>query len=163
MAKRGEIVNGCTYEVMVGGVKKLVRVLGHNPIDGLHTVSLGGKTVRMDLVKASVRRRRTSKTKASTDDVYLYLCDIGNGYFKVGASSSPQRRRKQIKTYSSKATMRAVARIPTNKSRDFKSFEKKVLARFAHGRTRGGTEVLRLNQSEAADCAGFMRSICARA
>ena len=138
-----------------------------NPVDGMHTLTVNGKTIRMNLKTASsVRRRRGAqpKKKTSTEDVYLYLCEIGDGLFKVGVSASPQRRRKQIRTYTSKATMRAVARIPSHRSAAFRSFEKQVLARFAHGRTAaGGTEVLKLRPKEAADCAGYMRSICARA
>lgn len=162
VVKRQKLVNGCTYEITTGTVSNVVRVLDHNPVDGLHTVIVDGKTLRIDLSKALVRRHRTRK-KTSTNDVYLYMCDLGNGLFKIGASASPQRRQKQIKTCSGRAVMRATARIPTQQSAAFRSFEKAVLQRFAHAKTAGGTEVLRLTSYEASDCATFMRSICARA
>lgn len=157
------LLNGCTYEVAMAGKTHLMRVLDRNPVDGMHTVSIDGKTLRMDLSAATVRRRRATNKKTPTTDVYLYMCDIGNGLFKIGVSASPQRRQQQIRTYSGKASMRTTARIPTQKSAAFRSFEKAVLARFAHGRTAGGTEVLKLTSTEADECATFMRSLCARA
>lgn len=156
------LLDGCMYEVAMAGKTRLVRVLGQNPVDGMHTVSVDGKTQRMDLSTATARRRRASTKKTPTTDVYLYMCDIGNGLFKIGVSASPQRRQQQIRTYSGKATMRTTARIPTQKSAAFRSFEKAVLTRFAHGRTTGGTEVLKLTSKEADECAGFMRTLCAR-
>lgn len=157
------LINGCTYEVSMAGKTHMARIVGHNPVDGMYTVNIDGRNMRMDLSSATLRRRRATTKKTSTADVYLYMCDIGNGLFKIGVSASPQRRQKQIRTYSGKASMRTTARIPTKKSAAFRSFEKAVLQRFAHGRTSGGTEVLRLSASEANECAGFMRALCSRA
>ena len=165
MVSNTALLTGSTYEVTMGGTTTLARVLSYNPIDGLHTVSVDGKAMRLDLSSASVRRRRRAGIgkKTPVEDVFLYMCDIGNGMYKIGVSADTQRRQKQIKTYSGKATMRVTARIPTHKSAAFRAFEKAVLERFAHGRTSGGTEVRKLSTREADECAGFMRSICARA
>ena len=156
------LINGCTYEVSLAGKTLMARIVCRNPVDGLYTVDIGGKEQRLDLSSATIRRCRATK-KTSTTDVYLYMCDIGNGLFKIGVSASPARRQKQIRTYSGKASMRITARIPTQKSAAFRSFEKAVLQRFAHGRTNGGTEVLRLSAPEANECAGFMHALCSRA
>lgn len=157
------LINGCTYEVSMAGKTLMARIVDRNPVDGMYTVNIGGKEQRLDLSSATIRRRRATKKKTSTADVYLYMCDIGNGYFKIGVSAAPQRRQKQIQTYSGKASMRTTARIPTQKSAAFRSFEKAVMQRFAHGRTTGGTEVLRLSAWEANECATFMRALCSRA
>lgn len=154
---------GCSYQIKTGGRTLVARVQEYNPVDRYHAVTVDGRTVRMDLSKATVRRRRAASKKTSTRDVYLYLCELGGGLYKIGVSASPQRREKQIKTYSGKAKMRTTARIPSHKSAAFRSFEKAVLERFAHGRTSGGTEVLRLSAKDVTDCSSFMRSICARA
>ena len=159
------LINGCTYEVSSGGKKAThVKVLGFNAIDRHHTVVSNGKTMRIDLSKyANIKRMRAPTKKSSTENVFLYICDIGNGVYKIGVTASPQRREKQIKTCSSKAHMLATIRIPHAKSAQFRSFEKEVLKQFSHGRTTGGTEVLRLKPHEVKECTSYMRSICARA
>lgn len=165
--RRHDVATGCSYSISKkrGGVTTTthVKVLDYNPVDNQHTILCNGKVQRMDLSRYSrVERKRTPPKKTSTESVYLYLCDIGNGSYKIGASACPERRRKQIRTFCSKASMVATVRIPRNKSASFRSFEKDVLQRFAHARTAGGTEVLRLGRCEADTCASYMRSICAR-
>ena len=158
------VFNGCSYKVHhADGTTDVVRILGYNAIDRLHQVVCNGKQMRMNLAKCTISKHRPVSKKTSTQDIYLYLCDIGNSLYKIGVSGSPDRREKQIRTYSGKAIMRTTARIPTKKSAAFRSFEKAVLERFSHGRTSGGTEVLRLNSKEVDACSAFMKAICARA
>ena len=79
----------------------------------------------------------------------------------MGASSDPERRRKQIRTYSRKAKLHGVVCLPENEGGNFRSYEKHVLNRFSDPRkSEGGTEVLRLRPEEADTCLQYMKMIC---
>ena len=159
------ILNGCSYDVapVKGAAEMNVKIVGYNSVDGMHTIVYNAKTMRVDMSRYSaIKRSRKGNNKTSTKDVFLYLCDLGQGLYKIGVSASPERRQKQIKTYSGHALMRKTVRIPSHKSAEFRTFEKAVLTTFAHGRTSGGTEVLKLSNSDADACASFMQTICAR-
>lgn len=147
---------GCLYSVKHGNFAAKVKLVRFDPIDRLHVVRFNGREIQMDLHK--IREVRRSFGKADKI-VFLYLCELGGGAFKVGVSSCPSTRQKQIKTYSQKARMRAIVRIPDENTARFRRYEQKVLDKFAGQRSGGGKEVLLLSASEANACARYMRSI----
>ena len=141
-----------------------VQVVRYDPIDRVHVVSQNGVESRLNLhaLGERVRAVRTESKRERAASVFLYMCEIGpNGLFKVGATSAPEQRRKQIRTYTSHARMRAVVRVRSPGA--WSARERSVLKRFAHYRPRdGGREVLRLTSTEAAECAEYMRAVCAQ-
>lgn len=152
---------GCRYHLFVGRrLRRTVRVReAPNPVDGLTTVECdGGKLMRIDTRKYRVERARAS-TKSDTTYVYLYLCAIGNGYYKLGASADPSRRARQLRTGAADARLLLQTRLPLAQSRRFRQYEMRVLEQFAHCRAaRGGTEVLRLTPAEVERCKRAMRA-----
>lgn len=135
---------------------KLVR---YDAIERAHVVTLNGREMRLDLARMrSVKPVRASR-KTDTTHVYLYLCDIGAGCFKVGATCAPERRRVQIRTYAQRARMRAVVKLPPAKGAEFRRCERAVLDAFAAHRVEGGKEVLRLTHAQADDCVARMRRV----
>ena len=156
---------GCTYELRTarGAVLGVARVLGPpNPVDGLVPVVFHGQEMRLDMCRyRAVRVRRGRKT--STDQVYVYLCKIGPGVYKLGASAAPERRRRELRTCARDACMLVTARLPHHESRSFRAFERHVLDEFAHCKTRrGGSEVLLLSPSEVQACKACIYTVCAR-
>lgn len=149
---------GCTYDVQVRGRAVRIKLLRYDPIDRIHIVTAPhGREMRFPL-NSTVRTRVASK-KTDTRCVFLYLCDIGNCCFKLGATSDPDRRCKQIRTYAPKAAMRARFKVATGTA--FRKYEKAVLSRFAHavqGKS-GGREVLHLSRHDVGACIEHMRRV----
>ena len=156
------VVDGCTYDVVHRGGKRMrLRVKHWDPVDRVHVVTFKGRDFRVNFNTLKSYKRSRCVGKTCTREVYLYLCNIGGGFYKLGASSDPERRRKQIRTYSRKAKLHGVARIPEDRGREFRSYEKNVLSKFANPQgSPGGTEVLRLRPEEADSCLQYMRMIC---
>lgn len=162
------IVNGCSYEVTRRGKTERLRVKAWDPIARMHVVvSENGRETRLDLAALgsrlrAVRARRHRPRKTDTQHTYLYLCSLGPNTYKVGASSAPQRREREIRTYAPVAKMRTVVRVPSEKGSQWATLEREVLRRFEQHRPRdGGREVLRLSPDQADECAGWMREVCA--
>lgn len=152
------IAVGRSYEVRTGrDDRRVVRVVRYDPIDRTHVVRAQGSATetRLDFRRvAEVRRVRAKKT--DTSRVYLYLCAIGNSHYKLGASSDPERRRKQIRTHAPKAVMRAT--VPLRDGAAFRRCEKAVLAQFRNPTaSSGGTEVLHLTPNQVGECVRAMR------
>ena len=154
-----KLAAGATYEVALPSGQTLVKVVRYDPIDKVHIVQANGRETRLDLSAYRVRPKRAQKAHAYKQ-VYLYLCDIGGGAFKVGASCAPEARRRQIRTSAPRAAMRAVVRVPAGKR--WSEAESEVLRRFRPDRlTTGGREVFKFDRAQATACATFMRRVCA--
>ena len=151
---------GCTYQYTKNGAPMRVKLVGYDPIYKMDIVSQNGNETRLNLkALPNVKAVRTSR-KTDTKNVYLYLCDIGGGNYKIGATCSPDKRIKQISTYAPKAVMKAVVRLPSNKGSQWTKHEKKVLDQFKGFRTGGGgREVVSFQSKDVSDCASFMRSV----
>ena len=159
---RNGIVIGCMYDISHAGWSGRVTALRYDDIDRTYVVRHKTREMRLDLHKlTNVKRARSKCLKTDTSHVYLYMCDIGGGCYKIGASSAPDRRRKQIRTYAQQARMRAVVRVRNGQA--FRRYEKTVLDRYRSHRVVGGKEVLRLTAGQANDCVNYMHSICTRA
>lgn len=160
-------VNGCSYVYTQHGKSHRVKLLRFDPITNRHVVtSNGGRTehlINLHALAGRIRAVRTP-TKMDTSTVYLYMCNVGNDTYKVGATCQPERRCKQIRTYTPLAKMKSVVRIPKSRGNQWAKIEKNVLRQFAaHRPATGGREVLRLNMQQAAACSRYMRSVCAGA
>ena len=154
------ILAGRVYKVRMGRRDVRVKVLRYDPVDKTHVVAHRGKETRLDFRTAS-RVSRVVRPKTDTSTVHLYLCDIGGGCYKLGASSDVERRRKQIRTCAAKAEMRAV--VPLRDGARFRACEKAVLGAFAVDRG-GGTEVLRLDGAQdVRRCVAAMRQAAVHA
>ena len=158
-----DIVNGCTYAYKSSGKTLHVKVLRFDPIARRHIVTSNNGRTEWSILSSSLGRRvRPTKRKMDTDKVYLYMCSIGKDTYKLGVTCDPERRRKQIKTYTPTAQMKSVVRMAAHKRGDWAQVEKAVLRRFAaHRAATGGKEVFCLDRSQASACAGFMKSVCA--
>ena len=158
---RRTITVGRSYEVSTGrdAAPRVVRVVRYDPVDRTHVVRAEGSTAetRLDFrrVSGEVRRVSAPSKKTDTSQVYLYLCAIGSGHYKLGASSDPERRRKQIRTHAPKAVMRAT--VPLRHGAAFRRCEKAVLSKFRTPSGSGGTEVLRLTPEQVGECVRAMR------
>lgn len=159
------MTKGCTYEFKKnGGTSVRVKLVGYDPVSKFHIVSKNGKESRLNMKSLNGLKAVRTSRKTDTTNVYLYMCDIGNNTYKLGATCSPERRQKQISTYAPRAAMKTVVRLPSEKGADWTKFEKKVLNQFASFRpSGGGREVVRLGQEDAARCATFMRSVASGA
>ena len=156
------IVNGCTYAYNTSGKTIHVKVVRFDPITKRHVVTSNGRSEWQVDGKRLGRRVRQQKRKSDTSQIYLYMCNIGDTTYKVGVTCDPERRRKQINTYTPQATMKSIVKVAKTKGSQWASLEKKVLDRFAtHRLSGGGKEVFRLDQTQAAACAGYMRAVCA--
>ena len=151
---RRTITVGRSYEVG----DRVVRVVRYDPVDRTHVVRVAGSAAetRLDFrrVPGEVRCVATPK-KTDTSRVYLYLCAIGNGHYKLGASADPERRRKQIRTHAPKAVLRATVALRHGAA--FRRCEKEVLTKFRSPTVTGGTEVLRLTPEQVNECVRAMR------
>ena len=137
----------------------MAELVRYDPIDRTHVVRIGGNEQRLNLAQHASARRRKALRMAG--QVYLYLCDIGSGDYKLGASRCPTRRAKQIRTFSPRATMVASVPIPRERGNRFRTYEKNVLQQFkAFAPPEGGKEVLCLSQSQKRDCTRAMRAAC---
>ena len=158
-------LNGCTYVYTQYGRAQRVKVVRFDPIANMHVVTANGRDeFNLDLHAFGdrIRAERTHNKphKLDTSQVFLYLCSIGENTYKVGATCAPERRRKQIRTYTPLAKMKSVVRIPRDKGAQWSKLEKAVLRRFAaHRPTTGGREVLRLTTQQAGACARYMRAV----
>lgn len=150
---------GCTYEVANGRWTGRVKIVRYDAIARMHVVIYKGREMRLDLRR--VRSLKTSRAprKTNTSQVYLYMCDIGGGCFKIGATCNLDRRQKQIRTYAQRARMRAIVKLPLERGSEFRRFERAVLDDFAEHRVEGGSEVLRLSRTKAEECVQRMRSV----
>ena len=114
-ATRG-IVNGCTYEITQYGRKKRVTVESFDPIDKVHIIRHhNGNRSRVDFRKLMSAKRvsaRRGVKKTSTQQVYLYVCELGNGRYKFGATCDPERRTKQMRTFCPTAKMSGLLVLP---------------------------------------------------
>lgn len=156
------LVKGCSYQLAQRNRVRRVTYVGYDPIGKQELFRSEGRDLRLDRKAASlVKRLRVTKT--DTARTFVYLCSLGGGVFKVGATCDPERRRKQIRTYAQQASMVAVVPLPRDRGRHFRSYESAILRHFAAERVRGGTEVLRLTPQRLADCVRAVRSECARA
>ena len=135
-----------------------VKVLSYNPIDKMH------KVARVNNMETHTRENlknyivKPSNAK-QTLDVYLYMCEIGNGFYKLGVSYSPTTRCKQIKTYAPRAILITFSKIPSHDSSNWKKYECKLLKKFSSVAT-GGKEVFRFNKTQVEECKRSIRSIC---
>lgn len=139
--------NGSTYALTTNGRTTNVKLLRYDPVDGRHVVRAEGSTnefsVRARDLGKRVRAARTNKI--DTTKTYLYLCHTGGDTYKVGASCAPDRRARQIRTYTPTAKMRSICKIAQNKGRDWARVEASVLRQLAaHKVVGGGREVFRL-------------------
>ena len=152
---RRTIAVGRSYQVG----DRVVRVVRYDPVDRTHVVRAQGSATetRLDFRRVGEARRVYAPSKKTdTSRVYLYLCAIGNGHYKLGASSDPERRRKQIRTHAPKAVMRAT--VPLREGAAFRRCEKEVLTKFRNASSAtGGTEVLRLAPEQVGECVRAMR------
>lgn len=154
------VVQGCTYAYKCSGKTIPVKVVRFDPITKRHVVTSNGGHEWQATASHFGARIRSSKKKTDTDRVFLYMCHIGPNTYKVGATCAPERRRKQIRTYTPLAKMKSVVKLPAERGRDWAKIEKSVLRRFASHRTaEGGREVLKLTATEAGECARYMRSV----
>ena len=164
-----DVVVGCTYALTRRNASRkrtvsVVTITGEaNPVDGMHPVLCNERPSRLQLSLYDVKRVRVSRA-SKAGQVWLYLCDIGGGHYKLGASSAPSRREKQIRTYARTANMIATAKIPPHRSRGFRHYERAVLDRFASQRVSsgGGSEVMKLSLDMVAACVRQMREVCAK-
>lgn len=109
------------------------------------------------------RMRKGGSKKTDTRKCYLYMCDIGAGNYKIGVSCAPQRRVRQIRTYTPVARMASIVRIPDHKGKEWSRIESSVLRRFdAHRHSGGGREVFRLSKQKAMEATQVMREVCGR-
>ena len=161
-----KFVNGCTYEFEQHGRPVRVKLLHYDPIARAHVILSNGQESRLDMhaLGARVKRARTMLTKKpsnSADGVYLYMVSLGSNAYKVGVSTNPERRRKQIRTCAPLAKLQSVVRMPTHKTAQWSKLEGRVLKKFSHLRAvGGGREVLRMSARQASDCADFMKAVC---
>jgi hypothetical protein len=161
MKRTPSLVKGSFYEISHRDRVRRAKYSGYDSVGKHQIFQCEGREMRLDRkATSSVKRLRT--TKSDTTRTYLYVCSLGGGVYKIGASCDPERRRKQIRTYAQKATMVAVVPLPRERGRHFRSYESAVLGRFAAERVQGGTEVLRLSPQRLADCVRAVRSECAR-
>lgn len=170
------LVVGCTYDVTHNRSEyaTVTVVAEPNAVDGLVPVTCGGREMRIDLRRCTVTRRRRGRRerpmKTSTDNLFLYLCSIDrHSNFKVGVTSRPAQRIKEIRTYASNAKMVSVVRIPHSQSKHWRKVEREVIQKFSvvgGGRAASspwrGTEVLSLSRDGLSACRQYMRSVCAR-
>ena len=157
------LVDGCTYAYKTGGKTIYVKLLRFDPITRRHVVTTDGGKNEWQLRGSSLgaRVRCTKPKKMDTSQTYLYMCNVGDNVYKIGATCAPERRRKQIWTYAPKASMKSIVKIPRARGNEWASIEKQVLHRFAaHRIPSGGKEVLRMTAQQATECAGYMRSVC---
>ena len=156
--------NGCTYAYKTQGRTIQFKLIRFDPISRRHVVTSDGRNewqIALHSLASRVYPVRGSK-KMDTKQVYLYLCNIGDHTYKIGATCSPERRCKQIRTYTPLAKMKAVVRIPRDRGGQWSTIEKKVLRRFTTCRasSAGGREVMRFTPEEAVACAKYMRMAC---
>lgn len=140
-----KFVSGCSYEFEHNGKRANVRVDGYDAIDKMYVVSRNNRQFRLDLPNAkNVRRARRRPTKTNTENVFLYVCSIGQGKVKVGVSSNPSAREKQIRTCSGDAKMLHAFKLPRAQSMHWAKYERKVLREFSRFRKEegAGREVL---------------------
>ena len=159
---RSSFINGCTYQFKNNGQLVRVKVVGYDPIDKVHIVTHNGRESRLNLkaMNARLTSRRCASKKSSTKDVYLYVCDLGSGQYKFGATSNPKNRAQQIKTYSSRAKMISLTKLPAHKGSQWHSLESTVLRRFAgHRSGDGGREVFKLNANKLGEMVNFARHV----
>ena len=150
------IKEGCFYTFQNRNKRTLVRVLEKNKVDNLHLVLHDGVEKRMDLNRVG-RLRRVSR-KSDPSNMFLYLCDIGSGCYKVGITSCPQRRRKEIRTYTRKANFICLYKLKDVSNA--REYEKMILELFSKQISEeGGREVLELNPSMLNTCRRHMKSI----
>ena len=153
------IKEGCFYTFQSRNETILVRVLEKNKVDNLHIVLHEGREKRMDLKRVKSLRRVTRKSDPST--MFLYLCDIGGGHYKLGITSCPQRRRREIKTYTRRATFLFLKRLKDGCSA--RDYEKVVLNLFSKQISKeGGREVMRLDSKMLIQCKRVMKHICSQ-
>ena len=153
---------GCTYELYAregGPCKGTVTVVASTIEPHVFRVRSGKTEQTLDLTKyARTVRARASVRRARSRTVYLYLVDLGHGQYKVGASSDPERRARQLRTGAARARLLSTAALPADQSRLFRTFERRVLDEFAgRGPLGGGTEVLSLSPAEVERCRDAMR------
>ena len=161
---RTGLINGCTYMYTTNGRPIRFKLLRFDPVSKSHVVTSNGRGewhINLHQMGSRVRRVRSVSKKMDTSTVYLYMCNVGENTYKVGATCAPDRRCKQIRTYTSVARMKSVVRIPAAKGSEWAKLEKAVLRRFAaHRPANGGKEVLKMTQAQAHACAGYMRAVC---
>ena len=141
----------------MGHATRVVRVLRYDPVDRTHIVRVAGNVdeTRLDFRRVADWKRVAAGKKTDTSRVFLYLCAIGGGHYKLGASADPERRRKQIRTHAPRAVMRAT--VPLRHGAAFRRCEKAVLSKFRSSSSGGGTEVLHLTPDEVRECVRAMR------
>lgn len=155
---------GCTYAYANRGKTLHVKVLRYDPVSKRHVVTTDGRHEWQIDAKFLGSRVRPTRTKTDTRTVFLYMCNIGKDTYKVGATCTPERRCKQIRTYTPYAKMKSLVKVPTSKGSQWAKLESSVLRRFRTMRpATGGREVLRLTAEQATECAQYMRSVCAGA
>ena len=96
MVKLGCVYTLCTNRRTVATVK----ILDYNPIDKMHKVARidNMENTTNECLKHYTLHRNRGTNKSSS--VYLYMCDIGNGFYKLGVSCSPSNRCNQKKMLS---------------------------------------------------------------
>ena len=156
-------VCGCTYSYQTSGKTLHVKLLRFDPISNRYVVTTDGGAHEWQLDAKNLGRRvRPTKKKMDTSRVYLYMCNVGPNTYKIGATCGPEQRRKQIRTYTPRAKMKSVVKLPAHRGCEWARIEKSVLRRFAAQRAAdGGREVLCLTSEQASECAAFMRAVCA--
>ena len=158
-------VPGCTYEFSNGNRLVRVKVLHFDAISNYHVVAHeDGRESRLELNKmrnvTKVRRNRNDKINTRDAGTFLYMCDVGAGFYKVGCSSNPTKRSKQIRTCAPLARMLHTFRIKDSKASTWSKCEQIILKHFAqHRSAHGGREVFKMRPSVVQDCARMMRKV----
>ena len=154
MVKIGRIYTLHTKKRVVATVK----VLSYNPVDKMHKVA---RVSNMEIHTNENLKKYTltPSNRKPKLEIYIYMCDIGNGFYKLGVSHSPMARCKQIKTYAPRAKMVVFHKIPLTDSSNWKKYEAKLFSNFNSVLT-GGKEVFQFNKNQAEKCKSLIRSIC---
>ena len=143
---------GCTYKVRGSNMQ----VLRYDRIDRSYVVRTRGREMRVCSLDGA---ERVATRKTGTAQTFLYLVDIGRGYFKLGASCNPERRRAQIATYAPKAVV--LCTVPVVNGAAFRKYEAEVLSMFRPDKG-GGREVIRLDSAAVRACIRAMRRVAVR-
>ena len=138
-----------------------VRILGQNSVDRQHVVvTESGRVFHQDLSRLRVERASSQKSRNSV--VYLYLMDLGRGYYKLGVSKDPEARRRQLMT-GAVEPIRVVGSfaLPEHQSAQFRTFELRLLRNHPEWCVpRGGTEVLCMSTPQCNRLLMKMRTLC---
>ena len=169
-----DIIDGCSYRLSYNNKPIEIKVLRHDPISGEYVILHGGKEKMMNLGRMTSKLQRVRPSlskKTDTTHVFLYLCQLSDGKYKIGVSANPRRRLEEIQTIDPKAKMIHVVGIPSARGTMWRSFERKVHRKFSSHRVNArenqrdikkGDEIFRFRPHMIQDVKSSMNvAVCA--